>query len=161
MEQSRLKTQAWPKLILLLLGTPFFVHAEQAANEPASVAFKETRTVITLSAEERAIVLQEMRQFLHSTQQIVAGLAEDDMNAVTDGARLSGRSAQQRAPQSLAAKLPDAFKTLGADTHRRFDAMALDADQFGDTEHALSQLNRLLKNCVSCHAIYRISTPKN
>ena len=29
-------------------------------------------------------------------------------------------------------------------------------EQLGDPGHSLAQLSKLLKNCVSCHAVYRI-----
>ena len=47
---------------------------------------------------------------------------------------------------------------LGFDTHRRFDQLALDAEQLGDTQHSLQQLAKLMANCVSCHASYRIDS---
>jgi cytochrome c556 len=52
-------------------------------------------------------------------------------------------------------KLPLAFKQLSVDTHAKFDELALDAEQLGDPDHTLAQLNRLMQNCVSCHAAYR------
>jgi len=51
------------------------------------------------------------------------------------------------------------FKQSGSDTHARFDQLALDAEEFGDGGHVLSQLATLLQNCVSCHAAYRIDIP--
>jgi len=38
-----------------------------------------------------------------------------------------------------------------------FDALALDADELGDKEHTLEQLSELMKNCVACHAVYKIN----
>jgi len=49
------------------------------------------------------------------------------------------------------------FKKLGRDTHLKFDALALDADELGDKEHTLEQLSELMKNCVACHAVYKIN----
>ena len=45
---------------------------------------------------------------------------------------------------------------LGFDTHRKFDTLALDAEQLGDPDHSLEQLAELMSNCVACHAAYRI-----
>lgn len=59
-------------------------------------------------------------------------------------------------PKSLAGKHPVSFKKLGSDTHRKFDELALDAEQLGDKDHALSQLGSLLNNCVSCHSSFRL-----
>ena len=66
---------------------------------------------------------------------------------------------QMAVPGSLVGKLPLAFKKLGFDTHARFDELALDAEQLGDRDHALAQLNAILMNCVACHAAYRFEVP--
>ncbi len=116
---------------------------------------EQSRTAIVLNAAEKQLVLTEMRIFLRSVQQIVDGITREDMSHIAQAARRSGLAAQAAVPASLAAKLPMAFKRLGRDTHRQFDALALDAEQLGDGEHSLQQLNTLLRNCVSCHAAFR------
>ena len=80
------------------------------------------------------------------------------MQAVAESARSAGLAAQQGVPGSLMGKLPVEFKKLGYDTHAKFDELALDAEQLGDEEHALSQLGVLMQNCVACHAAYRLET---
>ncbi|MCG7984485.1 MAG: hypothetical protein JAY90_17250 [Candidatus Thiodiazotropha lotti] len=113
-------------------------------------------TIIYLTAVEREAVLTEMRGFVESTAGIVKGLSAEDMEMVTASARKSGRGAGAHMPRTLHKKLPDSFKKLGSDTHRRFDELALDAEQLGDAGHSLSQLGALLDNCVSCHSSFRI-----
>ncbi|MEN8131259.1 MAG: hypothetical protein ABFS45_13910 [Pseudomonadota bacterium] len=115
----------------------------------------DARTAIQLNKNERDLVLSEMRVFLQSVQQITSGITKDDMEQVTKSARKSGRSAQVEVPGSLVGKLPLEFKKLGFDTHTKFDELALDAEQLGDSDHTLLQLNALLENCVSCHSAYR------
>ncbi len=100
--------------------------------------------------------MAEMRAFLVTVQQINEGVLQDDMKKVADAARKVGRAAQEAVPVSLMGKLPLDFKKLGFDTHTRFDALALDAEQFGDKEQALGALTELMQNCISCHAGYRI-----
>ena len=113
------------------------------------------RTAILLEGNERDLVLTEMRVFLESVQLITSGISENDMTRVANAARQSGSNAQMAVPGSLVGKLPLAFKKLGFDTHARFDELALDAEQLGDRDHALAQLNAILMNCVACHATYR------
>ena len=113
------------------------------------------RTAILLEGNERDLVLFEMRVFLESVQLITNGISENDMTRVANAARQSGSNAQMAVPGSLVGKLPLAFKKLGFDTHARFDELALDAEQLGDRDHALAQLNAILMNCVACHATYR------
>lgn len=113
------------------------------------------RTTILLEKKERDLVLSEMRVFLESVQQVTSGISDDDMKLVVEYARKSGSSAQMEMPGSLVGKLPLAFKKLGFDTHAKFDELALDAEQLGDRDHTLSQMNMILKNCVACHAAYQ------
>ena len=115
----------------------------------------DTRELIQLTAAEKDIVLTEMRIFLTSTQQIIKGISEDDMELVASQAKKSGKAAQAEIPASLAKKLPVQFKKLGSDTHMKFDQIAMDAEDLGDNEHTLSQLSVLLQNCTSCHELYR------
>lgn len=115
----------------------------------------DARTIIQLTSKERDFVLFEMRVFLQSVQQITDGIVNDDMEQVSKSARKSGHSAAVAVPGSLVGKLPIAFKKMGSDTHAKFDALALDAEQLGDSNHTLMQLNTLLENCVSCHAAFR------
>jgi hypothetical protein len=117
---------------------------------------QDGRLAIQLDTGERDLVLAEMRAFLESVQQITQAITEKDMQGVAEQARKVGRAAQGEVPGSLMGKLPLEFKKLGFDTHSRFDQLALDAEQLGDEQHSLTQLSVLMKNCVACHAVYRI-----
>jgi hypothetical protein len=114
------------------------------------------RTAILLNESERNFVLAEMRVFLSSVQKINQGISENNMELVAEHARKSGKAAQLGTPGTLVGKLPLQFKKLGGDTHAKFDQLAMDADDLGDRDHALEQLSTLMKNCISCHAAYRI-----
>ena len=115
----------------------------------------DARTVILLDRSERDLVLSEMRGFLESLQQVTSGISGNDMALVAASARKSGMGSQTDVPGSLVGKLPLAFKQLGFDTHTKFDELALDAEQLGDREHTLAQMDALLMNCIACHAAYR------
>lgn len=116
------------------------------------------RLAIQLDDHERQLVLSEMRAFLESVQQIMHGISDNDMKLVATSASSVGLASQQAVPGSLIGKLPLSFKKLGRDTHAKFDELALDAGQFGDSGHSLSQLGNLMQNCVACHAAYRFET---
>jgi len=116
------------------------------------------RTAIRLTSSERDLVLTEMRTFLASVQGITQGIGEQNMESVSQAARKVGAAAQQEVPGSLIGKLPLEFKKLGFDTHSQFDALALDAEQLGDGEHTLTQLSKLMTNCVACHESFRFTT---
>ena len=116
------------------------------------------RQAIVLEPAERDLVLGEMRMFLESVQKITQAATAEDMVAAAKAAREVGLAAQQAVPGSLMGKLPLAFKKLGFDTHSKFDALALDAEQLGDPKHTLQQLTTLMNNCIACHATYRIQS---
>jgi hypothetical protein len=106
---------------------------------------EDNRVAIHLTQSERELVLFKMRVFLESIQQITNSIVNDNMPIVVTAARQSGKAAAEAVPGTLIGKLPVGFKKLGFDTHAKFDALALDAEQLGDGSHSLSQLNSLLK----------------
>ena len=137
-------------LLLVIAGGVYKFIFQGSASEGA-----DGRMAIHLTSGERDLVLTEMRTFLETIQQVTKGITADDLKLVAESARKSGKAAQGAVPGTLVGKLPIAFKKLGFDTHAKFDQLALDAEEFGDSEHAMSQLSTLLENCVACHAAYR------
>lgn len=129
-----------------------YVFVVRGATVPAS----DGRTAILLAPGERDLVLAEMRTFLASVQTITTAVVEQDAAAVIAAARQVGAPKEHAVPASLIGKLPIAFKKLGFDTHDRFDQLALNTEQFGDTGNVLPELAQLMQNCVACHAAYRI-----
>lgn len=116
----------------------------------------EYRQGLALDAEEAAHIRLEMRGFLSSVQKIVTGAAHNDMKMVAEAATASGMAAAHEVPPALRAKLPLEFKRLGQATHVGFDDLARDASSMADPSLALQQLSRVMSNCVSCHATFRI-----
>lgn len=106
------------------------------------------RKAVLLAPGERDLVLAEMRAFLVALQEISQAVVEQD-------AAMAAAAAQQGMPAGLAGKLPLEFKRLGFDTHSRFDQLALNAEQFGDSAQVLPELATLMQNCIACHAVYR------
>ena len=139
-------------LLLVIAGGIYKFIFQGSASEGT-----DGRMAIHLTSGERDLVLTEMRAFLESIQQVTKGITADNMEHVAESARKSGKAAQGAVPGTLVGKLPMAFKKLGFDTHAKFDQLALDAEEFGDSEHALSQLSILMENCVACHAAYRFN----
>jgi hypothetical protein len=140
-------------ILMLILGAVLFKFMIQGSTIKSS----DNRLSLQINESERNLVLSEMRQFLEAVQQITTAISNEDMNAIVTSARSVGMGAQQGVPTSLMGKLPLEFKKLGFDTHTKFDSLALDAEQLGDPQHTLEQLSELMKNCVACHAVYRIN----
>ena len=120
-----------------------------------TVPASDGRTAILLAPGERDMVLAEMRGFLLAVQGISQAIVDEDVATAVKAARGVGAATQREVPTSLVSKLPLPFKQLGFDTHARFDELALNMEQFGDTSEALPELAALLGNCTACHAAYR------
>ena len=138
-------------LVLVIVGGIYKFIFQGSVTEST-----DGRMAIQLNAGERDLVLGEMRMFLESVQQIIRGVNEKDMKLVAEAARKVGSAAQAAVPGSLMGKLPLEFKQLGFDTHTKFDQLAMDADDIGDSSYTLTQLASLMNNCVGCHAGHRI-----
>ena len=127
-----------------------------AAVSIADAEEVDTRTVIQLSPQHRALVLGEMRQFLAGLQQMTHALSREDMETVSREARSLGISMSHHMPADLKQALPLEFRKMGHAVHSSFDQIALDAESLGDGQHTLSQLGDTLSRCVSCHSAYQI-----
>lgn len=143
----------WPLAGLLTLAVlaMLYLFVVRGQTAPAS----DGRTAILLAPAERDLVLAEMRDFLEAVQGITQAVVDEDADAAVAAARKVGAAAQQAVPTSLVGKLPLAFKRLGFDTHARFDQLALDTAEFGDTTPVMPALATLMRNCTACHAAYR------
>jgi hypothetical protein len=149
-----------PAIIALLLiviagGTYKFIFQGSVSTS------SDGRISILLNPGERDLVLLEMRTFLTSVQLITKGISENDMKLVSDAARAVGKAAQAQVPGTLIGKLPLEFKQLGFDTHSKFDQLAMDTNDLGDSQQILIQLSELMRNCVVCHATYRIDATQD
>ena len=138
-------------LLLVIIAGAYKFMIQGSVSESA-----DGRMAIHLHTGERDLILEEMRAFLTSVQKITQGISANDMALVAEYAKKAGKAAQGEVPGTLIGKLPVAFKKLGFDTHSKFDQIALDAESFGDSSHALEQLSTLMQNCVACHAGHRI-----
>jgi len=136
---------------VLAMAYMFMIRGSVEASEG------DGRTTIMLTAGERELVLNEMRGFLESVQEIVTGAVNKDMKSVYAAAHKSGMAGVGEVPVSLMGKLPLAFKTLGMSTHKGFDALAMEAQDIGDPQVVLGKLGELMNNCTTCHASYRFN----
>ena len=149
MIHKRLKTM----VAVVALGA---ASAGMAAGGNLGGSDPDTREMLRLPPDERHLVLIEMRNFVVAMQQIMEGLAKDDMQQVAAAAQRMGSGAANEVPPVVVAKLPDTFKTLAGKVHVTFDTIALDAEALSDIGHTVGQLAELAQYCVACHAIYQI-----
>ena len=117
---------------------------------------EDVRIAINLSKNERNLVLNEMRNFLISTQGVSEAISNNDLKLAAKLASEAGMQAEKNTPGSLLSKIPLAMKTLGFDTRQKFDQIATDALKLNDPIHSRNQLDALMKNCIACHASFKI-----
>lgn len=113
------------------------------------------RQEVRLTKDERNALLLEMRNWLQSSQAILAATAQQDFALVASAAKASGMAAEADTPGSLFRKIPVEMKRLGFDTRQKFDEIAADAEAKKDSQHTIRQLSTAMNNCIACHAIYR------
>ena len=147
-----------PLAALLSLGVTA-AHAQDPHSHPTQAPVGDSRVVLELNPGERAMILEEMRQFLAGVQKVTGALARQDMQEAAGAARGMGQKMVHEVPPALRAKLPLEFRQLGFSVHREFDQIAMDAETLRDVSTTLGQLSTTLQMCVSCHATYQIRTP--
>ena len=116
----------------------------------------DVREELLLSDDDITYLLSEMRKFLVTIQQITEGMEKEDMSQIIHAAKASGTSSVKKVSEGLKSTLPIEFKKMGYATRKSFDELAMDAEQFGDKDHTLSQLNQVLTLCTQCHSKYKV-----
>jgi hypothetical protein len=146
-------------LLAALLGLNLSAVSAQDEHAHHPAPAHDGRAMLELNPDERAMILEEMRQFLGGVQKMTAALGRQDMPAAAEAARAMGQKMAHEVPPALRAKLPMEFRQLGFSVHREFDQIALDADGLKDVSYSLNQLSATLQKCVACHATYQIRSP--
>jgi hypothetical protein len=113
------------------------------------------RIDLGLTAEERADFLAEMRVMLASIQGILAGIAEGDRERIAEAARQSGNRMARATPETVRAKLPQAFRDLGGPTHMMFEELAIRAET-DDMDSLAGAAALIMNQCLACHATFRV-----
>jgi len=115
---------------------------------------RDNRISLNLTVLEKNEFLSEMRQMLVSIQGIVSGIGEEDRELIIRYARSSGNRMARSTPKSIREKLPQRFKIIGGPTHMMFEELAIRAET-DDMDMITRQTGKLMKQCVSCHAIFK------
>lgn len=129
------------------------------AITPAARAQEDARAAVTMTVVEKAFVLGQMRLFVESLEQIVTALAAGDRAAAAEAAAARGAQRFQSAndmPASLSEKFPKQWRAFGGPMRQGFDALARGVAEGEDQSRSLARLGEIMRNCVACHASYRI-----
>ncbi len=114
------------------------------------------RTAVVLQANERDLILTEMRGMLASTQGILEGAIQGDLQRIAKAASAAGMDAAADVNPALMAKLPIEFKQLGLSVHRDMDEIAKAAEGGKPAPELLKMASNVLTKCVGCHAGWQL-----
>lgn len=134
-------------VIVALMGYKFTVGEVRPSDDG--------RQAVMLSKDERNALLLEMRNWLQSSQSILAAASAGDFKEVAKSASASGMAAEADTPGSLFRKIPVEMKALGFGTRKKFDEISADAEQNKNAGQTVAKLSEAMNNCIACHASYR------
>jgi hypothetical protein len=135
-----------PWLLLAAVG------AANAADAPPLAL--DNRIDLGLTPDEQTEFLAEMRVMLASIQGILQGIGENDRERIAEAARQSGNRMARATPETMRAKLPQAFRDLGGPTHMLFEELAVRAET-DDMNSLASAAAVIMNQCLACHAMFR------
>jgi hypothetical protein len=147
----------WAIVILLLAVVGFFIYKFVGGTV---APYEDGRTSVVLTADERELVLGEMRAFLVSVQGVSQAITENDMDKTAKLSHKAGMAAEEGTPGSLLAKIPLSMKKMGFGVRKQFDEIAEIATTDKDAVAARVKLDTLMQTCIACHAIYRLPEPR-
>jgi cytochrome c556 len=139
---------------LLIVASVAMGPADVDAAEP-SIAHDDFR----LSPALLELLRAEMREIAGGVQGIAFAVATADWNTIQEtGARLRASYVMEKEltaeqARELVQSLPERFKRLDAEFHRRAQRLA-DAGAAHDYELVVFQYSRLMENCAQCHSVY-------
>jgi cytochrome c556 len=121
----------------------------------------DAREAVHFPAEMRLHTLSNMRDHLRSLEEIDAALSRGDYEAASAIAekRLGLTSLEAHGASHLAAFMPQGMQDIGTQMHRAASRFALEAQNAGatnDPKPALAALSEVMRQCVACHAAYRL-----
>lgn len=124
-------------------------HADHSTNP-------DQRQALIMNAKQRHHVLTEMRQLLATTQGVVEGLAEDDMEKVAQAAALSAPQAPKTVDFRMKDVLPPDFLQMGKAAHVAFGDMEQKAKNGATKEEITRDLADTLNICTTCHSTFQV-----
>ena len=164
--KSSLRTQRWITACLtgglMCAAIVSSVSAEEpsAADERSSMRLPaiDPRTAVSITGEDRAYVLGQMRLFLANIQRITAALASNDPVLASKVAAIAGAKNNENdpaRPATLRARQPATWNQYIGQVRKGFDDLSSTAAT-APVSDTLYKLSALTQNCVACHQTFRI-----
>ena len=127
----------------------------------AAVPAQDTRQKVELPPMMQQHMMGNMRDHLLAIAEIQEALAAGAFDRAADVAerRIGMSSLDAHGASHMAPHMPPAMREIGTGMHRaasRFAVAAQEAAVTGDTRRALAGLAEVTRQCVACHAAYRV-----
>ena len=150
--------------IVLFIATAFVPSAAAIAAAPRDHAAHtpgDARQVVHMPPEMATHMLANMRDHLAALGEIQAALAAGKFDQAADIAerRIGMSSLEAHGASHIAPHMPKAMQDIGTAMHRaasRFARTAQESEVKRDLPRALDGLAELTRQCVACHAGYRL-----
>jgi hypothetical protein len=122
----------------------------------------DLREPVSMPAMMQAHLRANMRDHLLAISEIQAALAAGRYGPAADTAeaRLGMTSLEAHGARHMAGVMPEGMRAVGTAMHRaasRFAVVAQDAEVTNDLRQALGALSDVTRQCVACHAAYRLA----
>jgi|WetSurSiteA1Bulk_404760.scaffolds.fasta_scaffold62600_2 hypothetical protein len=130
---------------------------------PPASAVEDSRQPVAMPAVMQEHMRANMRDHLLAVSEIQAALAAGQYDAAAEIAeqRLGMSSLEAHGARHMAARMPDGMQAIGTGMHHaasRFAVTAQAAAVTGDLARALGGLAEVTRQCVACHASFRLVT---
>ena len=116
----------------------------------------DNRISLNLTKAEEADFLGEMREMLASIQGVMSGIGDNNRELIINSASSSGNKMARATPESIKKKTPAAFKEIGGPTHMMFEELVVRAED-DDMETLAEFTGKLMKQCLDCHAMFKVN----
>ena len=119
---------------------------------------EDPRVAVSISGEDRAYVLGQMRLFLANIQRTTLALSKNDLELAGKVAAIAGAKNNEvdpSRPATLRARQPAAWNQYIGQVRKDFDDLASTAATAPVTV-SLEKLSAVTQNCVVCHQTFRI-----
>jgi cytochrome c556 len=145
---------------IVFSGLASSAHSQQIHGRDHAIP-QDTRQVVHFPEVLRIHTLANMRDHLLALQQIDEALADQDFDEVAriSESRLGSSSLEAHGAHQLAPYMPKGMQDFGTAMHTaasRLAIAAIDAGATGDHRPTLAALGQVMKQCVACHAAYRV-----
>ena len=119
---------------------------------------EDPRQAVSITGEDRAYVLGQMRLFLTNIQRVTSALSANDLELAAKVAAIAGAKNNEvdaSRPATLRARQPAAWNQYIGQVRKGFDDLASSAAT-APVSVSLSKLASVTQNCVACHQTFRI-----